>query len=42
MVALVDMNGSTDYLQAKVYHDHGSALNTNEDDQTFFGAHRIG
>jgi hypothetical protein len=36
------MNGTTDYLQAMVYHNHGSALDTNADDQTFFGAHRIG
>ena len=38
---IVDMNGSTDYLEAYVYHQQGGTTNLNGDPCNQFYAHRI-
>tara|TARA_A100001201_G_scaffold139904_1_gene132392 strand:- start:21 stop:548 length:528 start_codon:yes stop_codon:yes gene_type:complete len=40
---VIDMNGSTDYLEGFIYQNSGSSQNaTGSDKTTFFGAYRIG
>ena len=39
---IVDMNGSTDYLEAYVYHQQGGTTNLNGDPCNQFYAYRIG
>ena len=42
--AVIDMNGSSDYVEAKCYHDKGFAVNTNPVNEAinFFGYRLIG
>ena len=42
--AIMDMNGSTDYVEAKTFHDKGFSVNTNPTNEAinFFGYKLIG